>query len=196
MSAIASSITSRLRRPRKSIFRRPSASTSCIANWVTTSWSRALLLERDVLDERPVADDDSRGVDRVLPDEALERLREVDDLAHHLVRVVRLPQLGAGLQAVVEIDLRALGDRLRNLVDDAVRDVEHPPGVTNGRPRGHRPEGDDLRDPIAAVLLGHVVDDLVASVRPRSRCRCRASTCDRGSGSARRAGRSEAGRCR
>ncbi len=39
MSARHSSITSRLRRPRKSILSRPSDSTSCIANWVTTSWS-------------------------------------------------------------------------------------------------------------------------------------------------------------
>ncbi len=39
ISSSASSITSRLRRPRKSIFRSPSASTSPIGNCVTTSWS-------------------------------------------------------------------------------------------------------------------------------------------------------------
>ena len=38
-SSTALSITSRLRRPRKSIFSRPSASTSHIPNCVTTSWS-------------------------------------------------------------------------------------------------------------------------------------------------------------
>ena len=38
-SATALSITSRLRRPRKSILSRPSASTSPIGNCVTTSWS-------------------------------------------------------------------------------------------------------------------------------------------------------------
>ena len=52
----------------------------------------ALLLERDVLDERPVADHDAGGVDRVLADEPLERLREVDDLARRLVCVVGLPR--------------------------------------------------------------------------------------------------------
>ena len=50
----------------------------------------ALLLQRHVLGERPVADHDARGVDRVLPDEPLERLREVDDLADDLVGVVGL----------------------------------------------------------------------------------------------------------
>ena len=39
ISSTALSITSRLRRPRKSIFSRPSASTVFIENWVTTSWS-------------------------------------------------------------------------------------------------------------------------------------------------------------
>ena len=39
ISPTALSITSRLRRPRKSIFRSPSAETVFIENWVTTSWS-------------------------------------------------------------------------------------------------------------------------------------------------------------
>ena len=39
ISSTALSITSRLRRPRKSIFSRPSASTVFIENCVTTSWS-------------------------------------------------------------------------------------------------------------------------------------------------------------
>ena len=88
ISSTALSITSRLRRPRKSIFSRPSFSTSPIENWVTTFGVGALLLERDVLDQRAVADDDAGGVDRVGADEALERLREVDDLLDLRVGVV------------------------------------------------------------------------------------------------------------
>ena len=42
-------------------------------------------------------------------DEPLERLREVDDLAHLRVGVVGRLQLGAGLQAVVEVDLGPSG---------------------------------------------------------------------------------------
>ncbi len=108
-------------------------------------------------------DHDARRVDRVLADQPLERRREVDDLADELVAVVGLPELGALLHAVREVDLRPLGDELRDPVDRAVRDVEHAAGVPDRGPRHHRPEGDDLRDAIAAVLLGDVVDDLVAA---------------------------------
>ena len=163
-SSTALSITSRFRRPRKSIFRSPSASTSSIGELRHDLLVGALLLERQVLGQRPVADHDAGGVDRVLADEPLERLRQVDDLADDLVGVVGLLQLGARLQAVVEVDLRALGDQLRDLVDGAVRDVEHAARVAHGGARHHRPEGDDLGDLVAAVLLGDVVDDPVAPV--------------------------------
>src|SRR5439155_6216558 len=50
-----------------------------------------------------------------------------------------------------------------DLVDDAVGNLEHASGVADGGARGHRPEGDDLRDAVAAVLLGDVVDDALAA---------------------------------
>ena len=163
MIRTAASITSRLRRPRKSIFSRPSASTSPIANCVTTSWSSALLLERDDVRERPVGDDDPGGVDRVLAHEPLERLREVDDLADERVGVVRRAQLLPRLERLVEVHLRPLGDELGDLVDGAVRDIEHAAGVTDRRARHHRPERDDLRHAVAPVLVGRVVDHAVAA---------------------------------
>ena len=107
-----------------------------------------------------------------------------------------LLQLGAGLEALVERLARAFRDQLRDLVDDPVRHLEHAAGVAHGGARGHGRERDDLRDAVAAVLLGDVVDDALAARRRRSRCRCRASTCGPGSGSARRAGRSGSGRGR
>ena len=124
----------------------------------------ALLLQRHHLDERPVGDDDACGVDGVLAYQALERLRQVDDLADDLVGVVRLPELGAGLQVVLEEDLRPLGDQLRDLVHGAVGDVEDASGVAHGGTGRHRPERDDLRHAVAAVLLGDVVDHPVAAV--------------------------------
>src|SRR4029079_19214434 len=54
-------------------------------------------------------------------------------------------------------------DQLRNLVDRAVRDLEHAPGIAYRRAGHHRPEGDDLGDPVAAVLLRDVVDDALAA---------------------------------
>ncbi len=124
----------------------------------------ALLLQRQQVDQRLRADHDGGGVDAVLARQPFERLREVDDLARDRVGVVRLLQLGAGLEAVVERLPRAFRDELRDLVDDAVGDLEHAAGVADCRARGHRPEGDHLRDAVAAVLLGDVVDDALAAV--------------------------------
>ena len=128
----------------------------------------ALLLERHDVGQRPVGDDDAGGVDRVGADEALERPGEVDDLAHQRVGVVGGPELLARLQAVVEVDLRAFGDQLRDPVDRAVGDLEHAAGVADGGARHHRPEGDDLGDAVAAVLLGDVVDHPVAAATAKS----------------------------
>ena len=101
-------------------------------------------------------------MDRVLADETLERLREVDDLLHLRIAVVGRFQVGAGLQAIVEVDLDAFGDQLRDLVDGAVRNFEHAARVAHGGASHHRPEGDDLGHAVAPVLLGDVVDDPVA----------------------------------
>ena len=162
-SRTASSITSRLRRPRKSIFSRPSASTSPIGYCVTTSLSGALLLQRheSISGWAPITT--PGGVDRVGPGQPLERPREIDDLLRHRVRVDRLAQLRAGPECVLEHLPRPLGHELRDPVDDAVRDLEHAPRIADRGPRRHRGEGDDLRDSVAPVLLGDVVDHAVAA---------------------------------
>ena len=102
-------------------------------------------------------------MDRVRARQPLERPREVDDLLRDRVGVDRLPQLGAGLERSLERLARAFRDELRDAVDDAVRDVEHAARVADRGARGHRREGDDLRDAVAAVLLGDVVDDAIAA---------------------------------
>ncbi len=131
---------------------------------MTTSWSEPFLLQRDVLRQRLVADDDAGGVDRVGADEPFERPRQVDDLAGRRVGVVLRLQFLSRLEAGVERLAGPFGDRLGDLVDDAVGNLEHASGVADGGARGHRREGDDLRDAVAAVLLGDVVDDAVASL--------------------------------
>ena len=90
--------------------------------------------------------------------------REVDDLLRDRVGVVRLRESAARLQLVVERLPGALRDELRDPVDGAVGDLEHAAGVAHGGACGHRPEGDDLRDAVAAVLLGDVVDDALAAL--------------------------------
>ena len=123
----------------------------------------ALLLQRNDLDERLRADDDTRGMDRVGARQAFERAGEVDDLLGHRVGVDGLAQLRTGLECRLERLPRPFRHELRDAVDDAVRDVEDAAGVTNRRARRHGREGDDLRDAVAPVLLGDVVDDAVAA---------------------------------
>ena len=91
-------------------------------------------------------------------------LREVDDLLRGRLGVVGVLEVGARLEAVGERLARPFRDQLRDLVDDAVRDLEHAAGVAHGGAGGHRPEGDDLGDAVAAVLLGDVVDHPLAAV--------------------------------
>ena len=71
-------------------------------------------------------------------------------------------ELGAGLERLLQRLPRAFRDQLRDPVDGAVRDLEHAPRVPHGGAGGHRREGDDLRHPVAAVLLGDVVDHALA----------------------------------
>ena len=67
-----------------------------------------------------------------------------------------------GLQRLLERLPRPFGDELRDPVDGAVWDLEHPARVAERGARRHLRERDDLGDAIATVLLGHVVDDRLA----------------------------------
>jgi hypothetical protein len=104
-----------------------------MSNWVTiflaSSRESFVSFQREVLDERAVADHDTRGVHRVLAAEALERAGGVDDLASLRLALVRLAELGARLQRRVD-RLVAAHDRRRvhlaELVAHARREPEHP----------------------------------------------------------------------
>ena len=56
------------------------------------------------------------------------------------------------------------GTSLAELVDLPVRHLQHAADVAQHAARLQRAEGDDLRDPVAAVLVLHVADHLVAPV--------------------------------
>ena len=132
-------------------------------NWVTTSWSAPFCWSgtTSISGSAPITT--AGGVDRVGARQALERPGELDDLLRDRVGVDRLAQLGARLQALLERLARAFRDQLRDPVDGAVGDLEHAARVADGGARGHRREGDDLGDAVAAVLLGHVVDHALAA---------------------------------
>ena len=173
-------MTSRLRRPRKSIFSRPSSSTPCISYCVTTGASLRVLaglglaLHRQVLGQRLLGDHHGGGVDAVGALQALEALGDVDDLLDVGVGVVHRPQLGRRLVAVgvLRVLLEAVLERrvaahhqrrhrLGDAVADGVREAEHAGRVAHRVAGLDRAERDDLGDVVAAVALGGVADHLV-----------------------------------
>ena len=94
---------------------------------------------------------------------AFEALADVDDLLdlgvlrHH---VLEDRVLG---ERLVERHVERRRDLLGDPIDIGIRHVERAPHVPHHRLRLHRPEGDDLRDVLAAVLPRDVVDDLAAA---------------------------------
>ena len=123
-------------------------------------------LQREVLDERPVADHDARGVHGVLAAQALQRAGGVDDLPGLGLALVGLAELRARLQGRVD-RLVAPHDRRRihlaELVAHPRREPEHARRVADPLLALDRLERDDLRDVVRAVLLGRVADHLVAT---------------------------------
>ena len=144
--------------------RRPSASTFFIENWVTTSWSAPFCWSGTTsISGRAPITTPAAWIESCRTSPSSGFARSTISFAAR-IGVVRGLQLRAGLEAVGERLARPFRDQLRDLVDDAVRDLEHAAGVADGGAGGHRPEGDDLRDPVAAVLLGDVVDHPLAAL--------------------------------
>ena len=139
-----------------------------------------VLVDRDVLPERPVGDDHAGGVKAGLPVQPLERHGDVEDvagghlalravglgpLAHQGGLLVQLGQARLDLDALLEglhLALHRLGNELGDAVPLGEGEPHDPDHVADHRAGLERAEGDDLADVVLAVLPGHVVDDLVA----------------------------------
>ncbi len=121
-----------------------------------------LAVERREIREHGRRDDDAARVRAGVAGEPFERAREIDELAHLGVALVQPPQLLFLLERLVERDADLEGNELRDLVDVAVVVAEHPADVANHRFGRQRAVGDDLRDALAPVLVGDVLDDPVA----------------------------------
>ena len=175
------SITSRLRRPRKSIFSRPRSSTPCISYCVTigassmavpgsglrwigrysVSGSRVITTAAAWMPSwrRRPSSPRATSIDAVRVGILLV---EAAELGRHLVAV---DVLVARLEARVQRRVAAHDERrhqLGDLVADDVRVAEHAGRVAHRGPRLDRGEGDHLRDVVVAVLLRRVPDHLAA----------------------------------
>ena len=184
MISTASSITSRLRRPRKSIFSRPISSIGPIEYWVTILYWRSALPEPLPLPLRAGALRSSASCSGTISCSGrsaittaaawIELLRMIPSRPWATSRirlrvglgVVGLFQLLAGLQALLEGGVAA-HDRLRDLLGEAVAgavvEAEHAGGVAGRGARRHLAEGDDLGDRLAAVFLADVADHPLAA---------------------------------
>ena len=117
------------------------------------------LVERHEVRQRLIGDDHAGGVHRGVAGQPFELAAHVDHLADQVVGIVRLLELGLGLQGLVERHVEREGHQLGEPVRFRQRDRQDAADVPNDGLGFHRSERDDLRD--LAVLLPHVVDDVL-----------------------------------
>ena len=98
-------------------------------------------------------------------DKALEAFRRVDQLLDLRVAVVRLSQGRAHLRGPLSMVMpTVVGTSLAMRSTSPIGHVERAADVFDGGLGRHGVEGDDLRDLLAAVLVGDVLDDFAAAV--------------------------------
>ena len=132
-----------------------------------------LALDGQIVGQRVPGDDHRGGMDPVLAAQALEAQRDVDDLLGlgvGLVHGAELARTGEAVLVALRLGEARLerrvpahderGHGLGDLVPHDVGLAEDPRRVAHGGPRFDRRERDDLRHPVAAVLLGGVAHDV------------------------------------
>ena len=129
-------------------------------------------LDRDHVGERDARHDHAAGVDAPLPLQPLEPERGVEDGLGLRVHLDDGPDV-AGLLVALVLRVEDPGQRdvlahdrgrhrLRELLPHPEGEAEHATGVLEGLLRLDRAVGDDLADPVVAVLVGDVAEHLVA----------------------------------
>ena len=89
MISTAQSMMVSVRRPRKSNFTRPAASTSSLSNCVTTLRRRIVAVQRREIGQHRGRDDHAAGVHAGVARQAFERARQVDEVAGSPLRCRR-----------------------------------------------------------------------------------------------------------
>ena len=121
------------------------------------------LVERRVLGDRLGGDDDARGVHRGMARHAFEAPGHAQQFLDLGIVLLQIPERLALLERLVERHVERRRNLLGDLVDVGERHFQHAADVPDDGLGLHRAERDDLRDVLAAVLAGHVVDDLAAA---------------------------------
>ena len=161
---LASSMIVSVVRPRKSILRRPSFSMPPMSYCVTTS-SLFVLYSGTSSFSGVGRDHDAGRMDRRVARHSFQLAGDVEHLADARIALTHLLKAGLLRECVLQLDVELIRDQLRDSVDFADLHVEHAADVLDRRARAERAERDDLRDLLAAVLLGDVLNDLAAAMR-------------------------------
>ena len=121
------------------------------------------LVERNELGQRLRRDHDAGGVHRGVTSHALQPSRHAEQLPDPLVLLFHLLEDGILLEGLLERHVQGGWHGLGDLVGVGVGNVHDARDIADHSARLHRPEGDDLRDVLAAVFAGHVVDHFAAA---------------------------------
>jgi hypothetical protein len=123
-------------------------------------------IQRAELGETPGRDQHAARVHADVAHQALQLLRQREELAHLVLVLLALGEQRLHLARVAERDALPGLHRheLGELVAEAVRQVEHAPAVAQHRARRQGAEGGDLGNAFLAVLGSHIIDDPVAAV--------------------------------
>ena len=139
----------------------------------------AVLLQRNIIRDDFLTDNDARRVLRALPGHALYFERHVDDAVHLVRSVVYLHDFGRimaldlfavlahvqfRMQNFSESDVGSVVDRLGGAVDQSQRHAVNARHVLDRALCLHRSEGEDLADLFAAVFANDVIYDLAAAL--------------------------------
>ena len=123
-----------------------------------------VLLERQQIHERLVADDDAGGVDGGVARDVFKDERGVNQLARDLLGFVSLLEFRRLLERLRQIHFQIDRNHLRQPVALAVTQTHHAPHVAHDGFRTHRAERDDLRDGFAPVFFTDILNDIGAPV--------------------------------
>ena len=163
MISIAHLMMVRVRRPRKSNFTRPAASTSSLSNWVTSpppSSSQAIGEKSVSLVGAITTPPACLPVPRVMPSSE----GHLPDLGGFLVALEEVAEHFFLLVGLIQGHADFERDHLRQPVGETVGLALDPRHVAYHRLRRHGAEGDDLAHRVAPVGVGHVVDHPVATL--------------------------------
>ncbi len=89
---------------------------------------------------------------------------QLDQFMYILLFLVTLAQIVRLLQRLVQRHPQIKRDQLGDTIHHAVGVTLYTSDITHHRLGVHSPVGDDLRDPVDTIGLGHVADHLVTSV--------------------------------